>query len=55
MKVVEQNSADNPDEGPSTEATSVLLKLMNMEEEIQAADFEEGWSQSSGENLRILE
>ena len=54
-KVIEQMSDDNPEEGSSTEATSALLKLMSMEEEIQVADFEENWSQSSGENLTILE
>ena len=48
-------SDDNPEEVSSTEATSALLKLMNMEEESQVVDFEENWSQSSGENLTILE
>ena len=55
VKVIEQTSDDNPEEVSSIEATSALLKLMSMEEEIQAADFEEGWSQSLGENLTILE
>ena len=54
-KVIEQMSDDNPEEVSSTEATSALLKLMNMEEESQVVDFEENWSQSSGENLTILE
>ena len=50
-----RGSSIAPEEGSSTETTSALLKLMSMEEEIQVADFEENWSQSSGENLAILE